>query len=158
MTLKARIIDNVAIDVVTEDTLEHSFHPSLWAEFEDVPDDVQPGWVRSDAGVWAAPSAPAHVDPPVKTTTVIGPIQFMLRFSPGERVAIRNAAKTDPLIEDFLTILNDVRTLQVDLADPSVDAAVAYMGGATAAPNPVIGTPLYAPTRIMQILAPQPIP
>lgn len=49
----ARIIENMAIDVVTRHPSE-LFTPNLAAEFVTVPDMVEHGWLLQD-GVWSAP-------------------------------------------------------------------------------------------------------
>ena len=49
----ARIIANVAIDVLDGDPAE-LFHPAVAADFEEVPDDVEVGWIR-DGDDWSAP-------------------------------------------------------------------------------------------------------
>lgn len=41
------------------------------------------------------------------TKPVITKLEFLDRFTPEERIAIRNAAKTNPVIEDYLDILNN---------------------------------------------------
>lgn len=68
-----------------------------------------------------SPAAPVHIDTPL----------FIMRFTPQERVAMRQAAKADseyaPLIEDWLAILNDPRLAYVELGDPNLIAAMGMM-------------------------------
>lgn len=49
----ARIINNTAVDVRTESP-EGCYTENIVAEFVEVPDDVQDGWVLAD-GNWSAP-------------------------------------------------------------------------------------------------------
>lgn len=71
---------------------------------------------------YEAPSPPvARIDTPL----------FIMRFTPQERVAMRQAAKADneyaSLIEDWLAILNDPRLAYVELGDPNLVAAMGMM-------------------------------
>lgn len=68
------------------------------------------------------------VDPaPIRIDTPL----FIMRFTPQERVAMRQAAKAEneyaPLIEDWLAILNDPRLAYVELGDPNLIAAMGMM-------------------------------
>ena len=83
------------------------------------------------------------------TKDVIDVPTFLMRFHPQERVAIRQSA--DPLIVDFLGLVDDPRVQNVNLAHPSVQGAVMYMA-LVAAP------PLIETSRVAEILAPEPIP
>lgn len=47
---KARIINNIAVDVTDKDVTQ-LFHPTIAAEFQDVPANVENGW-RIEEGVW----------------------------------------------------------------------------------------------------------
>ena len=58
-------------------------------------------------------------------STIITPIQFKLRFTPQERVAIY--ASTDPIIKDFISILDDPRLNEVNLFLQSTIDAVQYL-------------------------------
>lgn len=55
----------------------------------------------------------------------ISPIQFKLRFTPQERVAIY--ASADALVKDFISILDDTRLQLVDLTLPSTIDAIDYL-------------------------------
>ena len=45
----------------------------------------------------------------------MSPIEFKLMFTIQERLAIKTAAGTDPIIEDVLEIINDPRGKKVDM-------------------------------------------
>lgn len=123
MTNYARIIDNVAVDVCADPA--NSFHPDIAREFEPVPDDVQHGWVLK-GGQWSAP-APAPDPAPQPQYPKVSPVEFLLLFTSGERVAIREARLTDPVIDDFFDLVEDPRLTFVDLALPSVQGALHYL-------------------------------
>ncbi len=57
----------------------------------------------------------------------VSPVEFMLLFTGAERVAIKAARQTDPVIDDFLEIVEDPRLTFVDLALPSTRDALAYL-------------------------------
>lgn len=139
MTKFARIINDVAVDV-SNSPAEH-FHPGLAAEFQTVPDNVQPGWRLID-GVW---TEPAPVDPPapVAEHPKVSPIEFKLLFTAQERVAIKTARATDPVIDDFYDVVEDPRLTFVDLGLQSTRDAIGYL-----AAQGLIGA-----ERVEQILA-----
>lgn len=54
--IKARVIDGVVIDVSTDP--ENHYHPLIAAEFVEVPDEVEIGWLLDpETGAWSAPQA-----------------------------------------------------------------------------------------------------
>lgn len=127
MSKQARIIDEQAVDVVTGNPAEF-FHSSIAAEFAPVPAEVEPGWRRDpDSGTW---SAPAPVDPqpePPAESPKVSPVEFKLLFSAQERVAIKAARATDPVIDDFFEIVEDPRLTHVNLGLQSTQDALAYL-------------------------------
>lgn len=126
---KARVIDNVAVDVVKGDPLE-MFHRDIALQFIPVPDYVQSGWRRDpDNGVWSAPEVALFDQQPemVQTFPKVGPTAFKMLFTPQERIKAKALRATDDGIEDFWSLLDDPRTLEVDLGLPSVQGAVGYI-------------------------------
>lgn len=123
MSLYARILDGVAVDICADPATQ--FHPQLAAQFEPVPDDVVVGSRLVD-GVWQAPDVPALVPAlapaPIRT---VSPVDFMLRFTAPERVAVR--ASTDPIVIDWLRLLDDPRLQSVHLDLPATREAVAHL-------------------------------
>lgn len=118
----ARIVDGVAIDV--SDDPESHFHPDIAAEFEEVPDTVQHGW-RLIGDEWEAPEvieAPVAVIEPKE----VDPITFKLLFTSAERIAAKALRATDPVIDDFWSILDDPRTRTVDMRIASVQSAIEH--------------------------------
>jgi len=122
MTNYARIINAVAVDV-TEDPAAH-FHADLAAEFVAVPDDVRAGWIKA-GDTWAAPPAPPVVEPAQQYLLTPSRPQFLLLFTSAERVAIR--ASTDPVVKDFLAIVEDPALQWIDLSLASVLEGLAYL-------------------------------
>lgn len=125
MTNFARIINDVAVDVSS--TPAEEFHPSIAAEFEPVPDDVQVGWVRNEEGEWEAPTPTPEPEPTPSEATKVSPVEFKLLFTSAERVAIKAARATDTVIDDFYDIVEDPRLTFVDLGLQSTQDALSYM-------------------------------
>ena len=121
----ARIINNVAVDVSTNP--QEQFHPDIAAEFEPVPDDVQAGWARNETGEWEAPAPTPEPTPAPTESPKVSPVEFKLLFTPQERVTIKAARDTDPVIDDFYDIVADPRLTHVDLGLKSTKDALAYM-------------------------------
>lgn len=59
-----------------------------------------------------------------KPASIISPVELMLLFPAAARVAIR--ASTDPVIVDFLRMLDDPRLLTIDRNKPNVSSAIDY--------------------------------
>ena len=121
----ARIINNVAVDVSTNP--QEQFHPDIAAEFEPVPDDVQAGWARNEAGEWEAPAPTPEPTPAPTESPKVSPVEFKLLFTPQERVATKAARATDQVIDDFYDIVEDPRLTYVDLGLQSTHGALSYM-------------------------------
>ena len=135
----ARIINEIAVDVSTDPT--NQFHPDIAREFEPVPDDVKPGWVRTN-GEWSAPE-PAPQPEPTPTYPKVTPVQFKLLFTSPERVAIKGARATDPVVDDLWELVEDPRMEYVDFALKSVRDSIEYL--ATAG--------LIDPERVAEIIS-----
>ena len=123
MTNYARIINEVAVDVSTDPT--NHFHPDIAREFEPVPNEVQAGWIRK-GGQWSA-SAPAPQPEPVPAYHKVTPVEFKMLFTSAERIAIKEARTTDPVIDDYFDIVEDPRLQVVDLGLHSVREGIQYL-------------------------------
>ena len=121
----ARIINNVAVDVSTNP--QEQFHPDIAAEFEPVPDDVQAGWARNEAGEWEAPAPTPEPTPAPTESPKVSPVEFKLLFTPQERVAIKAVRASDPVIDDFFSIVEDPRLTHVNLGLQSTQDALGYL-------------------------------
>lgn len=133
----ARVIDGIAVDASAAPAV--CFHPILAAEFIEVPDNVKPGWLLKN-GQW---HEPAPVAEPTALPPSISPIEFKLLFTAQERVAIKAARATDPVIDDFYDVVEDPRLTFVDLGLQSTRDAIGYL-----AEQGLIGA-----ERVEQILA-----
>lgn len=139
MTNYARTINEVAVDVCTDPA--NCFHPDIAREFVVVPDEVQAGWIRKD-GQWSAP-APAPQPEPVPVYPKVTPVEFKMLFTSAERIAIKEARTTDPVIDDYFDIVEDPRPQVVDLGLHSVQEGIHYLQT----------TGILTEDRVSQILA-----
>lgn len=123
MTNYARIINDIAVDVSSAP--EECFHPTIAAEFVAVPENVSPGWKLVD-GEWEAPE---EVSPPTPQQVFpkVSPIEFKLLFTSAERLAIKAARETDPVVDDFFEIVEDPRLTYVDLNLQSTQDGLSYL-------------------------------
>jgi hypothetical protein len=102
------------------------YHPDVAALYStEVPDDVVPGAVNVN-GAWVNPTSPAPVEP-APSYPVLTPLQFKMCFSALERIAGKELAKTDPIMADAYSILDDPRLTSVDLGLQSNRDLLAYM-------------------------------
>lgn len=75
-------------------------------------------------GVWN-PATRAHETPAPVRVVVISRLAFLQRFTVQERIAIRNAAKSNPVIEDFMHLLD--LAADVDLTHTPTMQGVGYL-------------------------------
>ena len=135
----ARVINNIAVDVSTAPT--NQFHPDIAREFEQVPDEVQAGWIRTE-GEWSAP-VPTPQPDPEPTYPKVTPVQFKLLFTSPERVAIKAARATAPVVDDLWELVEDQRMEYVDFGLKSVRDSIEYLATAR----------LIAPERVGEIIS-----
>tara|TARA_B100000003_G_scaffold74515_1_gene66675 strand:+ start:442 stop:846 length:405 start_codon:yes stop_codon:yes gene_type:complete len=118
--MKARIINNVAVDVCSNP--EGRFPKEFADTFVAVPDDVINGWVIDDKGTWTAPvdrTPPVVENPKPVTKDMVD--EFM---TSAERIATRNS--TDDYVVDFREMLAGPGYLVGSQAfDDAVDKVVA---------------------------------
>lgn len=98
--------------------------PLSAATLADLPKALDPcpeAWV--DTGFVPAPTAP----PEPALNFVDDVPTFQMRFTPGERIAIR--ASQDALVVDFQRLLDDPRVTHVDRARDQVKGAILYLAG-----------------------------
>ena len=106
------------------------YHPDIAAKYStEVPLWVKVGAVQS-GNTWVNPpelhGAPEPAPAPPAERKV-SPVEFKLLFTPQERVAIRAARETDPVIDDFFDILDDPRLTSVTLTGTSTRSMVDYL-------------------------------
>jgi len=122
MSKFARLVNNVAVDVVDGDPTEY-FHPDIAAQFEEVPNNVEAGWIFED-DVWSAGESSSS--PEAEVLQTVGVIKFKLLFTSPERIKAKELRQTDLVIDDFWSILDDPRTTEVDLNLESIQDAIEY--------------------------------
>ena len=123
---KAWIENNIIRDIAHADPFE-IYHPDIAKFYNvDVPDNAENGdtfenGVLTKHGIDTAPAE----DVAIPKTTTLSPIEFKLRFTAPERVAIYQSA--DLIVKDFVSLLDDVRLTQVDLNLQSTIDAIDYL-------------------------------
>lgn len=122
-------IENGRIRDVCQGDPTASYHPDIAAHYtEDVPDNAANGdeW---DGVTLTKPVIPdlVPIEPPAPVPPKVSPVTFMLLFTAAERVAIKAARATNPVIDDFLDIIDDPRLTYVDLGLVSTQEAVGYL-------------------------------
>tara|TARA_E500000331_G_C16885217_1_gene552230 strand:+ start:28 stop:450 length:423 start_codon:yes stop_codon:yes gene_type:complete len=106
------LANGVVGEVCTEDPTK-IFASSLAAQFESVPDSVEPGYKKEADNTFTAPPAPpAPPSGPPPKSTIKSEKEFFAAFTQAERIKLREA--TDSTAKDFLAQLTLNRT--VDLA------------------------------------------
>lgn len=101
------------------------YHPDVAAHYDtEVPDDAENGdtWDGTTLTKKPVPVAPAPVAPVPPKVSVI---EYKMLFTSAERIAVK--ASTDPVIIDLQELMNDPRTVNVDLSLKSISDALDYM-------------------------------
>ena len=123
--MKAWIENNIIRDIAHAEPSE-IYHPDIAKLYNtDVPDDAENGDTFID-GALTKPiiPEPLPIEPVIEPKT-LSPIQFKLRFTAPERVAIYQS--TDLLVKDFISLLDDIRLKEVDLRLQSTIDAIDYL-------------------------------
>ena len=105
------------------------YTPDIAAHYStEVPDEAQNGWVK-EGNTWIAPPVPepGPQPEPVVTYPKVTPVQFKMLFTSAERIAIKAAKATDPVLEDGFEILEDPRLAEVELGIKSNQDLLLYM-------------------------------
>ena len=127
--MKHAWIENSRIrDICPGDPAE-CYHPDIAACYDtEVPDDAVngDGWVNGQL-VKPEPPAPVIPEPVAPVPPKVSPVEFMFLFTSSERVAIKARRATDPIIDDWLDIVQDPRLTHVDLALQSTQDALTYL-------------------------------
>jgi hypothetical protein len=125
--MKYAWIENNTVRDIANGNPADLFHPDIAAKYDtQVPDDIIAGATLVD-GVWVnpAPVEPVTPEPTAPVAPTVGPIEFKLLFTSGERIAIKTS--TDPIVQDFYEITSDPRLTHVDLGLKSTQDAIAYL-------------------------------
>lgn len=126
--MKAWIENNRIRDIAPSDPAA-LYTPDIAAFYDtDVPDDAAngDGWV---GGELVKPEPPPPREPAAPEPLKVSPVEFMLLFTSPERVALKAARATDPVIDDWLGIVQDPRLSIVDLGLKSTRDALDYAVG-----------------------------
>lgn len=126
---KGRIVEGLVVELCAGNPAE-LFHPEIAALFSPVPDDVTVGSLRLGDGSWQI-AGPAPQPEAAQSAPKVSPVEFKLLFTPQERVAMRAARATDPVIADFFDVIDDPRLTYVDLGLQSTQDAIAYLVGSS---------------------------
>ena len=120
--------ENNTIRDICQGNPQECYTPEVAAHYTtEVPDDIVSGATLVN-GVWTNPPAPPAPPAPVpQYSKTMTPIEFRLLFVSAERIAIKTAAKTDAVVEDFWSIINDPELAQVNVADPQIIEALDYL-------------------------------
>jgi len=120
---KAWIENNTVRDICVGNPAE-CYHPDIAAHYNtDVPDETVNGATLVD-GKWVNPIAPVK---PAPAAITVSPIEFMLLFTSPERVYIKSIRNTDPVVGDFMDIVEHPKLSLVNLALESTQQAVDYL-------------------------------
>ncbi len=123
-------IDNNAVRDLCPGNPDELYHPDIAALYDtEVPEGTKQG-VTLIEGVWTNPVIPEPVapEPVVPVPPKLTPVQFKMCFTPQERIAIKAARATDPVLQDAYEILDDLRLTEVDLTLASVQGLIDYLG------------------------------
>lgn len=138
----ARVINDIAVDISSDPSRD--YHPTLAEQFIEVPKEVSYRWTLVK-GVWTKPAPifteiPAANNDPIPTPNPIPPtpvpvsdqadrritrLAFLQRFTLTERLGIRAARTSDPMIDDFL-IMTEAATF-IDLSREDTTQALGYL-------------------------------
>lgn len=143
---------NVVRDYTDYDPHE-VFHPDVAAHYSViVPSNVERQWrlinnewVEPPAPLEGPPPSPPPPPPPPTLGRIISPAQFLMLFTPLERVAIRNS--TDAVVVDFIRLVELPSLTQVELDNPQTQLGVQYL----------VSEGLITSERATAILAAQPL-
>lgn len=86
--------------------------------------------LSSTIGMTYDPATNTLSGEPTPTPTpqnIVNPVQFKLLFTSSERIAIDDARKTDPVINNYFSLLDDVRLTALNLNGQSTIEAVQYL-------------------------------
>lgn len=108
---------------------EELMHPDIAKNYDtDVPDDAMAGdlW---DGVTLTKPSAQLAADKPQQAASItsVAPIEFKMLFTVEERLKIKAARATDPVVEDIFSLLDDPRLTVVRLNIKETQDSVKYL-------------------------------
>jgi hypothetical protein len=128
--MKYAILDGTRIRDIAPGDPNELYHPSVAVLYNtQVPDEAAPGdfWDGLQLIKQVVPSTPVDLPPPPVVYPQVSPVQFKLLFTSPERIAIKAARATDPVVDDFFDIVEDPRLTHVDLGLQSTQDALSYL-------------------------------
>jgi len=123
---KAWLENDIIRDIAPGDPSQF-YHPDIAKHYDtDVPENAKNGDTFKD-GVLTKQPVPDPVEPApaMSNPPKVSPVEFKLLFTAVERVAIK--ASTDPIVQDFFSIVEDPRLTHVDLGLQSTQDALSYL-------------------------------
>lgn len=126
------IIDGEVVNTIEAD---QSYLDAIVSQYDSIVELIPPPEPE--------PAPPPELVPPAPEPIRVSPIEFKLLFTSAERVAIKDARTTDPIIDDFFDIIDDPRLTEVNLSLNSTISAINYLAAQG----------LIQPERVDQILA-----
>lgn len=110
MAKLARISNGIVENVIVGE-------PSEFSDLVDVTDKkAGPGHIDNGDGTFSPPEPP---------TPSWGSLEFLRRFTRDERIAVRTAAKNDPVVEDMLSLIDKSDSIKAN--DPDVVQGMQYL-------------------------------
>lgn len=88
-------------------------------------DTAGPGWAWTAEGGFVAPEPEPMPEPEPDYGPALALVDFLRRFTVAERVTIREARKTDPIIDDFMGLMESAGTIR--LRHPDTLAGLGYL-------------------------------
>ena len=125
--MKYAWIENETIRDVAQGIPKDTYHPDIVKFYDtEVPDEAENGDTFKDGVLTKRPiPEPVIPEPALFVPPTVSVIQYKMLFTSQERIAAK--ASVDPVIMDLQDLLNDPRTLTVNLALKSISDALDYM-------------------------------
>lgn len=127
--MKHAWIENDIIRDIAPGAPEQFYHPAVAANYDtQVPDDAENGDSFANGVLTKRPVPEVVVPEPVVVAPVppkVSVIEYKMLFTSAERIAVK--ASVDPVIIDLQELMNDPRTVNVDLSLKSISDALDYM-------------------------------
>ena len=122
-------IEKSAVRDICPGNPDELYHPDIARLYDtEVPKGAKQGATKIN-GVWTNPVVPEPdpVPPAPVVPPKVSPVEFKLLFTSAERIAIKAARATNPIIADAYEILEDVRLTYVDLGLASNIGLIDYL-------------------------------
>jgi hypothetical protein len=125
--MKAWIENDTVRDICPGNPAE-CYHPDIAVHYNtDVPDGTINGATLVD-GEWVNPVIPEPTPvEPVQPDITVSPVEFMLLFTSPERIFIKSIRQSDPVVSDFMDIIEHPKLTLVNLSLASTQQAVDYL-------------------------------